>query len=131
MCLILKLYLFWDRGSILDFRLSFLPIFLQRDYKSRAIFLVEELGQFGDQYHHPELLGHVKEKILSASLEFGPNSFLLPRPQNRLFILLELLKLFARPPLSGFRVTWQRFSLFLLYLFWQNLWKIILNYKKL
>ena len=44
---------------IFDFRLSFLPIFLQSDYKSRAIFLVEELGQFGSQYHHPELLGHV------------------------------------------------------------------------
>ena len=70
------------------------------------------------------------EKVISASLNFGPNSFFLPRPQNQLFRLLELPKPFARPPLSSFRVTWQQFSLFLLYLFWLNLWKIILNYKK-
>ena len=70
------------------------------------------------------------KKILFASLNFGLNPFFLPKPQNWLFRLLELPKPFARPPLSGFRVTWQRFSFFLLYLFWLNLWKIILNYKK-
>ena len=74
------------------------------------------------------------EKILSVSLNFRLNfrlnPFFFPRPQNQLFRLLELPKSFVRHHLSGFRMTWQQFSLFLLYLFWLNLWKIILNHKK-
>ena len=72
-----------------------------------------------------------KGKSLFCLLNFGPNLLFFPRPQNRLFRLFELPKPFVRPPLSGFRVTWQQFSLFLLYLFWLNLWKIILNHKKI
>ena len=56
--------------------------------------------------------GWKKEKVISASLNFGPNLFFLTRPQNRLFRLPELPKPFVRPPFSGFRVMWQQFSFF-------------------
>ena len=43
----------------------------------------------------------------------------------------QLLKPFILPPWPGYKRFWRRFCLFLFYLFRLNLWKIIVNHKKI
>ena len=54
------------------------------------------LDHVQNKNHYAQCLFLTKgKKIISASLNFGPNLFFLPRPQNRLFRLLKLLKPFV------------------------------------
>jgi hypothetical protein len=75
-------------------------------------------------------LNSQKEKVHITSLNFRESPLFLPKLQNRAKHLPQLLKPFILPPWSCYKQFWKRFCFFLFYLFWLNLWKIIVNHKK-
>jgi hypothetical protein len=72
-----------------------------------------------------------KEEVHITSLNFRKSSPFLPELQNWAIHLLQLLKPFILPPWPYYKYFWRQFCLFLFYLFRLNLWKIIVNHRKI
>jgi len=69
-----------------------------------------------------------KWKALFTSLNYRSSLYFHLKLENRIFCLLELMKLDIWPPWVVFP---SGFPIFLLCLFWINLWKIIVKRKKI
>jgi hypothetical protein len=71
------------------------------------------------------------KKVHITSLNFRKSPFFITELQNQAKHLPQLLKPFILPLWPCYKQFWRRFCLFLFYLFRLNLWKIIVNHRKI
>jgi hypothetical protein len=72
-----------------------------------------------------------EKKVHITSLNFRKSPFFITELQNQAKHLPQLLKPFILPLWPCYKQFWRRFCLFLFYLFRLNLWKIIVNHRKI